>query len=78
MRERKLWLIVSFATTTQALAMEAAASEDGIAGRIIPLPQQISAGCGLAWKHEISGKEALIGWLTGRGLQWEAMHEVLL
>ena len=78
MKEGKQWLIVTFATTTQALALETAASEDGIPGRIIPLPQQISAGCGLAWKCETAVKDALVGWLTGRGLRWESMYELLL
>ena len=78
MRERKLWLVISFATTTQALAVEAAAAEDHISGRIIPLPQQISAGCGLAWKGVAGCRETMIDWLNERGLDWEAMHEVYL
>ena len=32
------------------MAMEDYCHEHGIPGRMIPLPQEISAGCGLAWR----------------------------
>ena len=42
-------LVIAFAATTQAMKMEACAKAAGAAGRIIPLPPVIDAGCGLAW-----------------------------
>ena len=45
MREKQLRLIVTFKTTTGAMAMEKACKGENIAGRLIPVPRQISAGC---------------------------------
>lgn len=50
MREKKNYKIITFHTTTEAMAMEKYCATHAIAGRLIPLPREISAGCGLAWK----------------------------
>ena len=50
MRRKYLQLVVTFATTTAAMEMEQRAEKAEISGRLIPLPSEISAGCGLAWK----------------------------
>lgn len=42
-------LIITFHTTTDAMAMEAACWAESAPGRLIPVPRSISAGCGLAW-----------------------------
>lgn len=41
-------ILVSFDSTTQAMAMEKFCKENKIEGRMIPLPKKISAGCGIA------------------------------
>ena len=46
-REEKL--VITFYTTTDAMAMERICKELGADGRIIPVPGSISADCGLAW-----------------------------
>ena len=50
MRQKKNYMILTFKTTTAAMAMEKKCSEEGIPGRLIPLPGEISAGCGLSWR----------------------------
>lgn len=50
MREKKLYKIITFHTTTEAMAMEKYCGSHKISGRLIPLPGEISAGCGLAWR----------------------------
>lgn len=50
MRTKQNYQILTFYTTTAAMAMEDYCHAQGIAGRLIPLPQEISAGCGLAWR----------------------------
>lgn len=52
MRIKKEQAVLSFATTTQAMAAEKYFQEQGIPGRLIPLPGEISADCGLAWAGE--------------------------
>ena len=50
MRQKKNYMILTFKTTTAAMAMEKKCSEEGIPGRLMPLPGEISAGCGLSWR----------------------------
>ena len=50
MREKTMKLVITFHTTTQAIAMEAFCQKEELPGRLIPLPREISAGCGLAWR----------------------------
>lgn len=49
MRVRERRLVVAFHTTHDAMAFEDYCLSRGIPGRLIPLPREISAGCGLAW-----------------------------
>ena len=49
MKKKELRLLVAFYTTHDAMAFEDFCGESGIEGRLIPLPREISAGCGLAW-----------------------------
>ena len=60
MRKKELSCIFSFETTTQAMAMENACKKKQIPGRIIPLPKEISAGCGLAWWAPAKEKERIL------------------
>lgn len=46
-RTKEKKLVITFATTTASMAMEAAC--DPKWGRLIPVPREIHAGCGLAW-----------------------------
>jgi hypothetical protein len=48
-REKSPKLIVTFHTSSDAMAMEKLCKTAGAPGRLIPVPRQISAGCGLAW-----------------------------
>ncbi len=50
MREKNPFIVLSFQTTVAAMEWEKRCMEMGIPGRLIPLPREISAGCGLAWR----------------------------
>ena len=52
MREKKNYRIITFHTTSAAMAMEKYCGENHINGRLIPVPRQLSADCGLAWRME--------------------------
>ena len=63
MRAKERRLIVAFRTTHDAMAFEDFCDEKGAPGRLIPLPRQISAGCGLAWSAppgDAAGLRALL------------------
>jgi hypothetical protein len=72
-REKKDQLIITFSTTTEAIKMEKYCLLTGIAGRIIPVPREISAGCGLAWKTEVQLEKDLKNILQAAGITWENM-----
>ncbi|MBQ3338975.1 MAG: DUF3343 domain-containing protein [Atopobiaceae bacterium] len=52
-------LVVTFASTHDAMAAESALMAQGVPGRIIPTPTVVTAECGLAWKSPLSARDAL-------------------
>ena len=71
-REKKKRLIITFETTTAPLKLDIKGKACGIPGRTIPLPSAISAGCGLAWRAELSDRESLIAFMKEQDIRWEA------
>ena len=43
MRRKRQYIVLSFASTARAMGWEKE-------GRLIPLPSEITAGCGLGWR----------------------------
>ena len=50
MRAKRPYIVLSFRTTVEAMAWEKHCEVEHIPGRLIPLPRELSAGCGLAWR----------------------------
>lgn len=75
-REKKEYFIYSFKSTTQAIAGEQYCKEHGVGGRMIPLPAQISAGCGLAWR--ISSDEYEIYEDKLKKLDYEGFYKITM
>ena len=71
-REKTMKVVFAFPTTTMAMKMEAAAKAKEAPGRLIPVPRQISAGCGMAWctgcGQSFSGAAYRYGTDRNRGL----------
>ena len=67
-------LIITFATTTQAMAMETFCAQQDLPGRLIPVPRQITAGCGLSWKAGPEDRETLLNAMTAAELKWAECH----
>ncbi|MBE6471899.1 MAG: DUF3343 domain-containing protein [Coriobacteriaceae bacterium] len=78
MREKRLRCVLTFSTTADAMAMEAAAREHGLPGRMIPVPSEIDAGCGFAWRCELEERDALLTGAKERGLAYEGVFEVAM
>ena len=74
MLKKKPTLIITFATTTQAMAMESFCTRENLPGRLIPVPREITAGCGLSWKAKPEEREMLITALTRAGMKWAECH----
>ena len=78
MREKKEKLVVSFLTTTQAMAAEKYCQKNRIPGRIIPLPSEISAECGIAWCIEPEDEDRIRQVISEGGIQAKGIHRVSL
>ena len=78
MREKTPKIVVTFATPSDAMAMEATAREHGIPGRIIPVPSEIDAGCGLSWSANADDRKTLEARIAEFGLAHEGLFEVLM
>ncbi len=78
MRRKVAKTVMTFASTADAMAMEAAARARGIPGRIIPVPSEISAGCGLAWCVSADQRDQLLEWAHALGLAFQDVHEVAM
>lgn len=78
MRKKELKLVVTLHTTADAMAMEKVCKERGTPGRIIPVPREISAGCGLAWCAPLEDREKIAAVMKETGIEEEAMHECMV
>ena len=74
MLKKKPALIITFATTTRAMATETFCARQQLPGRLIPVPREITSGCGLSWKAAPEDQEMLLSALSAAGLQWEAYY----
>ncbi len=75
---RRPSIVISFASTTAAMTAEKHLLGQGLPGRIIPLPREVSAGCGLSWKASPSDEEALVAALREADIPFDAVHHLTI
>ena len=68
--------VVTFPSTTGAMAMEAACMDSGTPGRLIPIPRSITAGCGLCWAAPIADREAVEAVVRREKLEFDGVYEI--
>lgn len=78
MRERTEKCIVTFRTTTGAMAMEQACRQAGLPGRLIPVPRAITAGCGMCWAAPPEARTALEELVIKEHLDLDGIYAMLL
>lgn len=78
MLQKKLCLVVTFDATAAAMAAEKYCLARGVPGRLIPVPREITAGCGLAWKAEVGQEEAVTAALEASGIAYSGVHRVVI
>ena len=67
-------LIITFHTTADAMAMEKMCRKKELPGRLIPVPREISAGCGLSWAAPPSEREVFETALEQAGIAYEQIQ----
>lgn len=78
MREKLPALVATFDTTAAAMEAECFCLDHGLPGRIIPVPREITAGCGLAWKAPPEAEEQIKAAWNTAGIQWSAMRVIAI
>lgn len=71
-------VVVTFYTTTDAMAMEQVCKEENADGRLIPVPRTITAGCGLAWCGKPEKESELKEIMQKNGIVWQGIHTCMV
>ena len=77
LRKKELKLVVTFHTTADAMGMEQMCREEGLPGRLIPVPRTISAGCGLSWCAEVEDEDCLVKAMEEHHLEKDGIYSQL-
>lgn len=78
MRAKTKRLVITFPTTSAAMAMEKLCKEQGLPGRLIPTPRELTADCGMAWCAPPEAAEELRSLIQSRNLAYEGWQELLV
>ena len=78
MREKRLRLVVTFVTTVAAMEMERFCLANGISGRLIPTPRQITADCGLAWLAPVEAESAVCQAAKNGNIEIAATYQLMI
>lgn len=71
-------LVITFFTTTAAMALERICKEQNADGRIIPVPGSISADCGLAWCAKNESEEELLHLMVQHNITPQGIYHCLI
>lgn len=78
MRKKTLRLIISFPTTTAAMKAEKYCTDHGLPGRLIPIPREITAGCGMSWCAPPGSRSLLEEAFSHGGLIISGIYEIMI
>lgn len=78
MRQKSMKLIVTFPSTAAAMEMERICKERSVPGRLIPVPREITAGCGLSWCAPLEAREELRTLAVNEGLLTGGFFELIV
>ena len=76
MLEKQLKVVLTFDSTVYAMEAERVCQEHGISGRLIPVPKEISAGCGLCFAAQPSQKDSLLELIQNGVVHAEKVFEL--
>lgn len=71
-------LVITFYTTTAAMAMESLCKLHHADGRIIPVPSSITADCGLAWCASLESEESLLELMNQHNMKYQGIYHCLV
>lgn len=65
------YLYITFFTSAEAMATEQVCINNNISGKLVTIPREISANCGIAWRSETKDEEKLRQLLEENDIEWE-------
>lgn len=78
MRQRTARCVVSFHTTSGAMAAERLCRREGLEGKLISVPRSVTSDCGLAWSAPPELRELLERLFREAGIEAAGFHELAL
>ena len=78
MRLKQPRLIITFHTTTATMGMEIACNRAELPGRLIPVPREITAGCGMAWSAPPEARAQLEGFVKQENITTDGWYELIV
>lgn len=78
MLKKELKLIVVFYTSSEAMATEKACKENGIEGKLISAPRDISSDCGISYATDVKNKGRIVELIKTKGIEFEKVIEMNL
>ena len=74
MIEKKDKIVITFTKTSEAMRMDKVNNENNLPGKMIPVPREISAGCGIAYSIDAIYKEQLDEIIKYNNINAESIH----
>lgn len=78
MRKKERKLVVTFTSVMEAMAMDELGKIENLGGRLIPVPVEIKAGCGMAYVVSIERREQMEDYIEKHKLRIEGIVEFLV
>lgn len=78
MRQKQKKVVFAFESTTMAMKMEKVMKEAKAPGRLIPVPKEITAGCGLAYIVEPERRGEIESLMAARDIRAQVVTELML
>lgn len=76
--EKKAYVIFLFPSSHVAIKAELASKKAFPSSRLIPLPPEVSAGCGMVLRAEIEQKDAMLACLKEANVEVEDLYKLEL
>ncbi|HCL01605.1 MAG TPA: phytoene dehydrogenase [Lachnoclostridium phytofermentans] len=76
MRKKERKAVITFQNTTSAMAMEKLCKEQGLNGRLIPVPRCITAGCGLAFSANPQARFELENFMKESHIIYDKIYDI--
>lgn len=77
MLKKTMKIIISFHSISEVLKFEKECKKFKIKGRVIPIPREISAGCGMAWCSEIEMEDKINELIKSCEIKLDKIYKLL-